>query len=103
MRGGDDSYLLLMRNAGTPVRQYASILQPLAGGQLSFFITSLTAVIMDRASIRRKDLVKNFASSYTYSGLTLHFTSEYKRVVGRDPPNRQLSHWFTLIPSCGRR
>jgi hypothetical protein len=55
---------------------------------------------MDRASLIRKDLVKNFPSSYTYSGLTLHFTSEYKRALGCDPPketNNTLVYTFSKL------
>jgi hypothetical protein len=39
---------------------------------------SITTAIMDIASLRRKDLMKNFPSSYTSSGLTLHFRKPFQ-------------------------
>jgi hypothetical protein len=39
---------------------------------------------MDTASLRRKDPVKEFPTSYANSGLTLHFISENKHVIGHD-------------------
>jgi hypothetical protein len=64
---------------GTQIRQ-VGILQPLARGQVSFFIISVTAVTMHTACLRRKDLMKSFPSMYTNSGLTL-MTIYQKRVT----------------------
>ena len=63
----------------------------------SFFSHTLTA--MESRFFIRRDLVKTFPSSYNilYSGLTLHFTSEYLRVVGSSSAPKSVIH--TLVSS----
>jgi hypothetical protein len=60
-------------------------------------IVQETALLADMTSEhpKRKDLVNNFPSSYTYRALCTHFTSEFKKVLGYEAP-KPVFHTLTV-------